>query len=142
MHLKLAGAVGVRKGSLSALDDPQSLWVVLGMTGEDVSLCVWLLGSLVPPWTRESPMRRDSLEPSLSREELRVDLAVNQAPRGLGVGVRVPPSLEGGCGADKGVYLSLETLPEFGSPVGATPSRHHLPAQGPMPRPPGFSSGP
>lgn len=34
---------------------------------------------------------------------------VNSAPQGLRV--RVPPSLEGGCGADKGVYLSLETLP-------------------------------
>lgn len=55
---------------------------------------------------------------------------MNWAPRWLSVGVRVPPSLEGGCGADKGVYLSLETLPESGSRAGCHPSRHHLPLQG------------
>lgn len=55
---------------------------------------------------------------------------MNWVPRWLSVGVLVPPSLEGGCGADKGVYLSLETLPESGSRAGCHPSRLHLPLQG------------
>lgn len=55
---------------------------------------------------------------------------MNWAPRWISVGVRVPPSLEGGCGADKGVYLSLETLPDSGSRAGCHPSRLHLPLLG------------
>lgn len=61
-----------------------------------------------------------TLGPSLCRE-FRVDLRVNRAPRWLAVGVRVPPSLEGGCGAEESVYLCLETLPECGSPAGCHP---------------------
>ena len=54
---------------LTALDDPQFLWVGLGVTGENVSSWIWLLVSFVYPWTQEAPTRGGSLEASLSREK-------------------------------------------------------------------------
>lgn len=57
----------------------------------------------------------------VQRIELRADPRVNRAQQWFGVGVRVPPSLEGGCEADKGFYLSLEMFPEFGSRAGCHP---------------------
>lgn len=61
---------GAEGTPLTALDDRQSLWVVLGVTGQDVSSWIWLLGFVVHPWTQESPTCGDSLEPSLFREDL------------------------------------------------------------------------
>lgn len=90
------------------------------MTGEDVSPWIWLLGIFRSPLDiGVIRARRLFGTQSVQREEFRVDLRVNRAPRWVGVGVRVPP-WEGGCGADKSVYLALETLPEFGSRAGVT----------------------
>lgn len=74
--------------------------------------------------------KETSLELKCVPRRVGVGSPVNWAPRRLGVGVRVPPSLEGGCGADKGVYLSLETLPQSGSRAGCHPSGLHLWFQG------------
>lgn len=124
----------------TALDNPQSPWVVLGVAGKDVSHGSGCWDLSFTGRRRSDPGAEILWEPGLSREKLRVTPRVNQVSWWLGVSVRVPPCLEGGWRADKGIYLHLETLPEFGRRAGCHSSASPPPSSRPVPRPRGFSS--
>lgn len=90
---------------------------------------------------RNQRTRAETLwNPVCAERELRLDPRVNQAPRWLGVGARVPPWLEEAVGRIRAFIFPWRRSRSSGHPPGATPSRLHLPAPGPERHPAGSFS--
>lgn len=86
---------------------------------------------------RNQRTRAETLwNPVCAERELRLDPRVNQAPRWLGVGARVPPWLEEAVGRIRAFIFPWRRSRSSGHPPGATPSRLHLQLPGQSGTPP------
>lgn len=142
-RLKLAGALGVLTGRLSHLWMTVCVcgWSGRGVTGEDVSSWIWLLGFVVHPWTQESPTRGDSLEPSLFRDNLGLTPGCTGPAVARCECAGTCPRWREAVGRIKEFIFLWRRSRSSGAEPGVTLSRLHLPAPEPVPRLPGFSPG-